>query len=648
MGSDDGRIDPLASTWAADPRFAALSFSETIRGEAATTQVDSRALPTIGVEGPGGASTREVQLIRVLGAGGMGEVHLARQTSIGREVAIKRVRDVPQRETAEAALIHEAKLTGALEHPNVVPVHALGRDDGGTPFFMMKRVEGVSLHELIHQPEHPAWAELLGRWGDRISVLVEVLVHVSNALSFAHARNILHRDVKPENVMIGSFGEVYLVDWGIATNRGDEQRSAGLIGTPCYLAPEMIAGPEDAGHQGGLDERTDVYLLGATLHEALVGAPRHDGKTLARVLDSALRSAPFDYPPDVPVELAQLANDATSRDKSARPQSAAEFRRRLAEFKLHRSSRALSDAAEVALGSERSVSAPTTESQRQDPESQRQRYRALSEARFGFRQALREWPENPAAQRGLENVLRRMIDLELAAESTSGAHALFEELVELGPLDDRAIALSSKIEELEAELSRRRDKEVRLAALQREMDPGATAKARAAGFAILFVLALGLAAAAPLPADGDARDARSLLLSDLAGFVAFAIIVWVARKKLQSNEMGRRLTWTALLQSFFFVLTDFLCVVHGGTVVDAMAYRTIGMAGGFGALAIMVVPASKWHALWLTVCAFAIVLVPPQFATWTGIASILGLLALSAYLFATGRIKLRAGDTLGE
>lgn len=648
MGSDDGPIDPLASTRAADPRFAAASFSETIRGDAAITQVDGRALPTIGVEGPGASATREVQLLRVLGAGGMGEVHLARQSSIGREVAVKRVRDIPQRETAEAALIHEAKLTGALEHPNVVPVHALARDESGTPFFMMKRVEGVSLHELIHDPDQPAWTELLQRWGDRTSVFVEVLIHVSNALSFAHARNILHRDVKPENVMVGAFGEVYLVDWGIATHRHQSNVSAGLIGTPCYLAPEMLAGPEDADHQGGLDERTDVYLLGATLHEALVGAPRHAGKTLAKILDSALRSAPYEYPVEVTVELAQLANDATSQQKIARPQSAAEFRQRLAEFKLHRSSRALSDAANVALEAEHAFAATSTRAQRPDPETQRQRYRALSEARFGFRQALREWPGNESAQHGLRKVLERMIELELAAESTSGAHALFEELVELGPLGAEAIELSTKIEALEGDLARRRDKEARLAELQRQMDPGATAKARAAGFVVLFLIALGLAAAATLTADGDARDARSLLLSDLGGFVAFAVIVWVARKKLQSNEMGRRLTWTALLQSFFFVLTDFLCVVHGGTVVDAMAYRTIGMAGGFGALAIMVVPASKWHALWMTVCAFAIVLVPPRFATWTGIGSILGLLALSAYLFATGRIKLRAGDTLGE
>jgi eukaryotic-like serine/threonine-protein kinase len=646
MGADDRPIDPLASTWAADPRCADLSLSETSRGEV-STHVDSRALPTIGVEGPDGPPTREIQLLRVLGSGGMGEVHLARQNSIGREVAVKRVREIPQREAAEAALIHEAKLTGALEHPNVVPVHALGRDDQGTPFFMMKRVEGVSLHELIHQPEHPAWVELVGRWGDRTSVLVEILTHISNALSFAHARNILHRDVKPENVMVGSFGEVYLVDWGIATNRSDERRSGGLIGTPCYLAPEMLAGPEDPDHQGGLDERTDVYLLGATLHESLVGAPRHAGKTLAKVLDSALRSDPFEYPPDVPQELAELANAATARDKGSRPQSAAEFRRRLAEFKLHRSSRALSDAAETSLHFEHSTASRRGDAL-DDPDTQRQRYRAMSEARFGFRQALREWPENEAALLGLRRVLARMIELEIAAESTSGAHALFEELVETGPLDSDAIALSSKIAELEAELARRRDKEARLAELQRQMDPAATAKARAAGFAVLFVIALGLAAAATLTADGDARDARSLLLSDLAGFAAFALIVWFARKKLQSNEMGRRLTWTALLQSGFFVLTDFLVVVHGGSVVDAMAYRTIGMASAFGALAIMVIPASKWHMLWLTVCAFAIVLVPPHLATWIGMGTILGLLALSAYLFATGRIKLRAGDTLGE
>src|SRR5204863_2462534 len=136
-----------------------------------------------------------------LGEGGMGTVDRALQRSLGREVAIKRVRDRRAGDGAVRALLAEARVAGSLEHPNVVPIHALGRDAGGDPALVMKRVEGVSWSALIHDPAHPRWSDLPR---DRLRWHLETLMQVCNAIELAHSRGIIHRDLKPNNVMIGS------------------------------------------------------------------------------------------------------------------------------------------------------------------------------------------------------------------------------------------------------------------------------------------------------------------------------------------------------------------------------------------------------------------------------------------------------------
>ena len=190
---------------------------------------------------------------------------MAEQRSLAREVAIKTVKDHAG-ERARDALCDEAVVTGLLEHPNVIPVHALGCDSEGRPLLVMKRVEGVAWRDLLRDPEHPAWATHAAAPEDRLAFHLDVLADVSQAAAFAHSRRIVHRDIKPENVMIGEFGEVYLLDWGLAVTAGRELEPGTLVGTPAYMAPEMVGG-------GRVDGRTDVYLLGATLHEVLTGRP---------------------------------------------------------------------------------------------------------------------------------------------------------------------------------------------------------------------------------------------------------------------------------------------------------------------------------------------------------------------------------------
>ena len=220
----DGRLRPgtLVARTAAAPIHGTLESQQRARRP---QQEDARSLPRFEVShreevGPLLEDT-ELTLGAVLGAGGMGVVHQAHQRSLRREVAVKQLRDGVQRTEGVGALLTEARITGALEHPSIVPVHALGVDAAGAPLLVMKKVEGATLEDLMQQDDHPEWPALIARHGDRIAVFVEVLMRVAEALHFAHTKSIFHRDIKPANVMVGSFGEVYLLDWGVALSAAE-------------------------------------------------------------------------------------------------------------------------------------------------------------------------------------------------------------------------------------------------------------------------------------------------------------------------------------------------------------------------------------------------------------------------------------------
>jgi hypothetical protein len=193
----------------------------------------------------------------VLGSGGGGQVRAAEDPMIGRTVAMKRMHAAgAANETAVARFLGEIRLTAGLEHPGVLPVYDLGFDEKGHPFFTMRRFSGRPLTALFGQG--PA------RDREAINQQVTIGIKAGEALAYAHRREIVHRDVKPDNIMVGDFGEVVLIDWGAAMASGDVQR--GMAGTPMYMAPEQARGEE-------ADARSDIYALGCTLFHALVGRP---------------------------------------------------------------------------------------------------------------------------------------------------------------------------------------------------------------------------------------------------------------------------------------------------------------------------------------------------------------------------------------
>lgn len=303
-----------------------------------------------GTEPPEGATGRPAfELEMIAGVGGFGEVWQARQLSLGRTVALKRLRRPAagaaptgtgrSRERAEL-FRQEARITALLEHPSVVPVHDLGCDDAGEPVLAMRFVRGTLWKELLDR-DLPALDpdEYLARH-------LPVLRGVAQALAYAHSRGVVHRDVKPGQVMVGEFGEVLLLDWGLAIHVGEEPPAPGApwagvptratatnpAGTLAYMAPEQT--DPDAARIGPW---TDVYLLGGTLYTLLTGALPHPASgtsTAFRQAESGEVVPPGDACPDrpVPAELSALAMRCLAPLREGRPGSVREVIAALDDF----------------------------------------------------------------------------------------------------------------------------------------------------------------------------------------------------------------------------------------------------------------------------------------------------------------------------
>lgn len=541
--------------------------------EHVSTTVTLHDLPRLSLrpttDRPGTLSAQhDYAITKTLGEGGMGRVYAARQRSLAREVAVKTLK--PGAPPAVAgALLREARLTGALEHPGVVPVHTLGVDDDGHPILVMKRVDGVELSVLLKDPTHPAW-HTRGRNPDRLIAAIEILVQVCLTLELAHSRGVLHRDVKPENVMVGAFGEVYLLDWGIA-HVLDEPVDGELVGTPAYMAPEMLLG-------AAVDARTDVYLLGATLHEVLTGQPRHQGTTVSDVIRAAAKSAPYPYDPTFPEPLAELCNRATSRSPDARPASVEEMREALTDYIRHRSARALADTAlerldrlEAMLASQGGALADLAGA-----------YRLVTEARFGLTQSLREHRGDPMAQRAMQRCLAAAIELELRQEHADPADAL---LREMDPPDE---ALAERIAAMRARVEAKAE---RLGRIDHDLDPTHRARQRTAAltFAALVVVAvIGMLSRFDLRSPGTgmfgAVATTLLLLSGL----------WVLRSHLLTNAFNRRLASLLVVLSVAIVGNRMLGILTGAPRGQTISVDLLIMTAMVVAMAITTVRRLAW------------------------------------------------------
>ena len=395
-----------------------------------------------------GSENADFRVLSLLGEGGMGQVHLAKQHSLRREVALKTVRPSVDGAAARDALWREAVVMGQLDHPHVVPVHLLGVDRSGQPALVMKRVEGWTWQDLLDQPAHPLLAQTDS---DALSLHLEILMKVADALEFAHSRGVIHRDVKPDNVMVGRYGEVYLADWGIALPPVPAdvpeaaQATISLSGTPSMMAPEMLTCRRDA-----IGPWTDVFLLGATLHLVLTGRSRHVGANLRAVLESVALTAPFDYGAAVSPALAAVANRATAARPADRYPSAAAFRQALRDVLRNRGLDEVTAAAEARLDE---LGATLQAGPGDDPDGYvRLVHRLATEARFGFLQVHAANPDDSAAARGLDAVLEKMVAFELGAGHEPEARALYAELGRVVPeFEAQLLVLEQRARAAEAE-----------------------------------------------------------------------------------------------------------------------------------------------------------------------------------------------------
>lgn len=386
---------PVGETIVPEPEERRASLAATLASADTSHPLgppSDRPLPNLSVdlEHMGESLGSDLEVSGLIGEGGMGRVLMARQHSLGRQVAIKTTKvDAPRR--VRDALLLEGRVTGQLEHPSIVPVHSIGVDAKGHPALVMKRIDGTTWDRLIADPDHPGWEGWDGDGDDRLLGHLQVLQQVCQALRFAHRHHVIHRDIKPENVLIGRFGDAYLADWGIAAAAGEQQQ--GLCGTPNYIAPEMV-------QRGQIDERTDVYLLGAVLHCVLTGRPRHDYPDASSAIKAAAVSAPHEFGPHVPSQLAKLANRACDPDPENRPASVAAFRQALQDFVRHQ------DAAELARQAQAEWlrARQLLELDKPTPDNKRELERHLAAARFGSEQALKLWDDNELANATLSEL----------------------------------------------------------------------------------------------------------------------------------------------------------------------------------------------------------------------------------------------------
>ena len=257
----------------------------------------------------------------VLGRGGMGEVVSAHDERIGRDVALKRLTANKPTEADVNRFLREARIQARLDHPAIVPVYELGVDEHARPFFTMKRLAGRTLREMINS-EPPGSQRLLRAFAD-----------VCVAVEFAHQRGVVHRDLKPSNIMLGDFGEVYVLDWGLARVLDDAPAEvvtrdldsldgngepSQLLGTPGYIAPEQLVTGGEVGRP------VDVYALGSLLFEILTKHPVHPRQSQAAIsstLSTATIVSPAARFPDIaiPPELDAICAKALSLAAASRP-----------------------------------------------------------------------------------------------------------------------------------------------------------------------------------------------------------------------------------------------------------------------------------------------------------------------------------------
>jgi eukaryotic-like serine/threonine-protein kinase len=413
-------------------------------------------------------------MLEMLGQGSEGRVVSVNDRLIGRTVALKTLLQSNADDQTKKRFLNEAQLTARLEHPSIVPVYDLGVMPDGSPFYTMRVVKHLSLKEIFESPERRA------SWS--MTRLCGVFVQVCRAMAYAHARGVVHRDLKPGNLLLGDYGEVYVADWGIARVLGDapaesemshdsetatrvENEEGLIIGSPGYMSPEQAR-----SDWSNLDHRSDLFSLGAILYELLTSQRPFPGKTNRAVLLATLGQEPISpktLVPSCPFVLEDLCMKLLAKEKSDRPSSAElvaveveaflagakekERRRQEAERLVREASGPSSDYVELGRERDRLLrdarqllrdvrpydpiekKRPSWNLQQQAKAAESEQARALANAIELYTQALGNDPQNQEAKKGLAQ-LYWMRACEAEAQRDEPSRIYYESLVR--DLDD--------------------------------------------------------------------------------------------------------------------------------------------------------------------------------------------------------------------
>jgi tetratricopeptide (TPR) repeat protein/serine/threonine protein kinase len=303
---------------------------------------------------PPGRRGDRYQLFGEIARGGMGAVLKGRDADLGRDLAVKVLLEA-HREKPELLrrFVEEAQIGGQLQHPGIVPVYELGTFADSRPYFTMKLVKGRTLAALLHDRDNPH---------DELPRFLGIVEQVCQTVAYAHARGVIHRDLKPANVMVGNFGEVQVMDWGLAKvlkeggvadepsatpeprpevsviqtvrsgSKVDDSQAGSMLGTPAYMAPEQAGG--EIEH---VDRRADVFGLGSILCEVLTGRPAYTGRSFQEVVRKAMRGNTGDALARLDAcgaepELIALARDCLSAEPEDRPRDAGAVAARMSAY----------------------------------------------------------------------------------------------------------------------------------------------------------------------------------------------------------------------------------------------------------------------------------------------------------------------------
>jgi eukaryotic-like serine/threonine-protein kinase len=345
LAKHGGDVDKSLAALSPTPRFAAqlarIADADVQQSLAAWSSANADDTDrTRAYEASASGDSIRYRILRPHARGGLGEVYVARDEELGREVALKEIQ--PQHADnldSRGRFVREAEVTGGLEHPGVVAVYGLGSYADGRPFYAMRFIQGDSLKEAIER-FHKTGKQDFG--GSEFRQLLGRFIDVCQAIAYAHSRGVLHRDLKPGNIMLGKFGETLVVDWGLAKVVGTKDVESGdrtlnissgsgqtptmqgqAIGTPAFMSPEQAAGKLDE-----LGPATDVYSLGATLYSLLANRAPIQADGIGEVLSKAERGewAPLrSVNPAIPVPLAAICAKAMALKPSDRYPSGEAF-----------------------------------------------------------------------------------------------------------------------------------------------------------------------------------------------------------------------------------------------------------------------------------------------------------------------------------